>query len=86
MLMNVYANEYPDTHFNAFAPGLVDSEIQETIWQIRETDKYPTIQRLQDARHTEAMPEPGEAAPMLIDGMSKALDYESGTFVDVREM
>ncbi len=86
MLMNVYANEYPDTQFNAFAPGLVDSEIQETIWHIRETDKYPTIQRLQDARHTEAMPEPGEAAPMLIDGMKKTLDYDSGTFVDVREI
>lgn len=46
MLMDVYAKEHPDTHFNAFAPGLVDSEIQETIWQIGETDKYPTIKKL----------------------------------------
>ena len=86
MLMNVYAHEYPDTHFNAFAPGLVDSEIQETIWQIRAVDKYPTIKMLQDARHTDAMPDARSAAPMLIAGIEKALQYESGSFVDVRDM
>lgn len=86
MLMNVYAKEHPDTHFTAFAPGLVDSEIQETISQIGETDKYPTIKTLQDARHTEAMPDPRSAAPMLIEGMEKALAHESGSFVDVRDL
>jgi NAD(P)-dependent dehydrogenase (short-subunit alcohol dehydrogenase family) len=86
MLMNVYAKEYPNTHFNAFAPGLVDSEIQETIWNIKETEKYPTIKKLQDARYTDTMPEPRVAAPMLIEGMQKALEYDSGIFVDVREM
>jgi len=32
------------------------------------------------------MPEPEAAAPMLIEGMEKALEYESGSFVDVRDM
>lgn len=86
MLMNIYAKEYPETHFVAFAPGLVDSEIQETIWNIKETDKYPTIKKLQDARHTETMPDARKAAPMLIDGMKKAMEYDSGSFVDVRDM
>jgi NAD(P)-dependent dehydrogenase (short-subunit alcohol dehydrogenase family) len=86
MLMNIYAREYPETHFNAFAPGLVDSEIQEAIYNIKETDKYPTIERLQNARYTETMPEPDKAAPMLINSMKKALTYENGSFVDVREM
>ena len=86
MLMNIYAREYPETHFNAFAPGLVDSEIQEAIYNIKETDKYPTIKRLQNARYTETMPEPDKAAPILINGMKKALAYENGSFVDVREM
>lgn len=86
MLMNVYAHERPGTHFNAFAPGLVDSEIQEDIFQIAETDKYPTIKKLQEARHTDEMPDPYAAAPMLIKGMQKALQYESGSFVDVRDM
>lgn len=78
--------EVPETHFSSFAPGLVDSEIQETIWQIRETDKYPTLEKLQAARFTEAMPEPRAAAPLLIEGMQGALQYESGSYVDVREM
>lgn len=86
MLMNVYAHEYPKTHFSAFAPGLVDSEIQETISQIHQIDKYPTIKKLQDARHTDAMPDPRAAASMLLEGIKKALQYDSGSFVDVRDM
>lgn len=86
MLMNIYAKEYPDTHFTAFAPGLVDSEIQEEIWNIEETDDYPAAKRLQEARYTELMPDARAAAPMLIEGMQKALEYDSGSFVDVREM
>ena len=86
MLMNVYAKEHPHTHFSSFAPGLVDSEIQETIWNIQETEKYPTVETLQQARHTDAMPNPVNAAPKLIQGMAKALESESGSYVDVREM
>lgn len=86
MLMNVYAKEYPDTHFSAFAPGLVDSEIQEEIYAMEETGKYPAIERLQEARHTDEMPDPGTAAPRLIWGMEKALEHESGSFLDVRDM
>lgn len=86
MLMDVYAKERPETHFTSFAPGLVDSEIQEEIWQIEETDKYPATKRLQEARHTEAMPGPREAAPLLVEGMKKAFHHDSGSHVDVREM
>ena len=86
MLMNIYAQEYPDTHFSALAPGLIDSDIQETIYNIKETDKYPTIKRLQEARYTDDMPDAISAAPMLIEGFEKALTYESGMHLDVREM
>lgn len=86
MLMNVYAKEHPDTHFSAFAPGLVDSEIQETIYNIKETGKYPSVQRLQEARYTEEMPDSRAAAARLIWGMEQAQELESGSFCDVREM
>jgi len=86
MLMNVYAKERSETHFIAFAPGLVDSEIQEEIYAMEETGKYPAIERLQEARHTDEMPDPGTAAPRLIWGMEKALEHESGSFLDVRDM
>lgn len=86
MLMNIYAKEHTSTHFTAFAPGLVDSEIQEEIWNIRDADKYPAAKRIQGVRYTDEMPDPTAAAPMLIEGMKKALDHESGGFVDVRDM
>lgn len=86
MLMNIYAKEYTNTHFTAFAPGLVDSEIQDTIYAIKDTDKYPTVKRLQDARYTETMPTAIAAAKMLISGIEKSLDNESGAFIDVRDM
>ena len=86
MLMNIYAKEHTSTHFIAFAPGLVDSEIQEEIYNIKDADKYPAAKRLQEARYTDLMPDANKAAPMLIEGMKKALEYESGSFVDVREI
>ncbi len=86
MLMNIYAKEHTSTHFVAFAPGLVDSEIQETIWNIQETDKYPAVKRLQEARYTEDMPDSRAAAAKLIWGMENCLEFESGSFIDVREL
>ncbi len=86
MLMNIYAKEHIGTHFIAFAPGLVDSEIQDTIWNIKEADKYPAVKRLQEARYTEDMPDSRAAAAKLIWGIEKSLELESGSFVDVREL
>ena len=86
MLMNIYAKEYPETHFSAFAPGLVDSEIQEYIYNIKDAGKYPSAKNLQEARYTELMPDAITAAPILIEGIEKALKHESGSHVDVREL
>ena len=60
--------------------------IQEEIYNIKDTTKYPSAKRLQEARFTELMPDGKTAAPMLIAGMEKALEFDSGSHVDVREM
>jgi len=86
MLMDIYAKEYPETHFSAFAPGLVDSEIQDIIYDIKDVEKYPSAKTLQSARYTDEMPDAYTAAPMLIAGMVKVLKYKSGSHVDVREI
>lgn len=86
MLMNIYAKEYTEIHFCAFAPGLVDSEIQDHIYNLKDVEKYPSAKNLQQARFTDEMPDALTAAPMLIEGMEKALDFESGSHLDVREM
>jgi NAD(P)-dependent dehydrogenase (short-subunit alcohol dehydrogenase family) len=87
MLMNIYAKEVPDTHFSAIAPGLVDSEIQEQIYNLDdEEEKYPAVKRLTEARYTNEMPDPNKAAPKLISAFEKALQYNSGMHLDIREM
>ncbi len=48
MLMNIYAKEYPETHFSAFAPGLVDSEIQDYIYAIKDVEKKLNIKIFKD--------------------------------------
>jgi NAD(P)-dependent dehydrogenase (short-subunit alcohol dehydrogenase family) len=85
-LINIYAKEFPETHFIAFAPGLVDTFMQDTIYQINDTSKYPSAKTLQKARYTDQMPDPTKAASMLIEGFEKALNFESGSHVDIREM
>ena len=86
MLMNIYAKEYPETHFCGFAPGLVDSEIQAYIYAIEDAERYPSAKKLQEARFTDLMPDAITAAPTLIEGIQKALQYESGSHVDVRDL
>lgn len=86
MLMNVYAKERPATHFTAFAPGLVDSEIQEYIFNMKDAEQYPSAKKLKEARYTEVMPDADTAAPLLISGFEKALKYESGLHLDIREI
>ena len=86
LLINAYSVEFTDTHFSAFAPGLVDSNIQEYIYNLADKESYPAAKRLSESRYTDIMPNPDKAATMLIEGMKKALNYPSGSYVDVREM
>ena len=86
MLINIYAKENSETHFSALAPGLVDSEIQDKIYNVTDLEKYPSAKHLQEARYTDLMPDAIKASPMLIKGIEKALAFESGSHVDVREM
>ena len=86
MLTQLYALEFPDTHLCAFAPGLVDTPMQDYLCDPGEVDvrQYPSVQKLRTARGTEAMPTPKEAAEQIIEVITKLKDYPSGSFVDIR--
>ncbi|MFO8130236.1 MAG: SDR family NAD(P)-dependent oxidoreductase [Bacteroidales bacterium] len=86
ILIRLYSNEQPDTHFSSIAPGLIDTQLQDYISSLPKKDKYPVVARLQDARGTKDMPVPEEAAPILIKAFMKALDQESGNEMDVRKI
>jgi len=89
MLLQLYAAELPDTHFCSFAPGLVDTAMQDYLCGLPEaqTLRYPTLSRIQAARGTDAMPTPHVLAPTLLEAFEKVrTEAPSGTFVDLREL
>jgi benzil reductase ((S)-benzoin forming) len=86
MLISLYANEQPDTHFSAIAPGLIDTGMQEYIASLDHDRRFPTIENLKKARGTSQMPKPDEAAKLLARVAELATLRESGIFLDVREM
>ncbi len=86
MMIKLYSRELPNTHFAALAPGLIDSAMQEYAYTVPDAKKFPDIQRLRDARFTDAMPEPYAAAQRVRAAFPKLLKLESGSFADVRKL
>ena len=86
MLIQLYAKEHSSTHFTALAPGLIDSNMQDYIYSLREQGKFPVIKKLKSAKGTEKMPGPEEAADIISEGIEKSRNYESGEFLDVRNL
>jgi NAD(P)-dependent dehydrogenase (short-subunit alcohol dehydrogenase family) len=87
MMMQLYAQELPDTHFSALAPGLVDTEMQAHIATLESDERFPSFDRLREARGTDKMPRPLELAPKLLEAMDALkANYPSGSFADIRSM
>ena len=86
-LMHLYADEMPQTHLLAYAPGLVDTPMQDYLCGDVDTDEFPSVQKLVDAKGTEHMPDSPEAARRLIELLpTLKADHPSGGFVDVRKL
>lgn len=86
MLISLYANEQPKTHFSALAPGLINTGMQEYISGIDDELDFPTIERLKKVRASGEMPTIEEAAEINAQAIDRLKQYESGSFVDVRKM
>lgn len=85
MLIQLYSNEIPETHFSALAPGIIDTEMQEYIASLPD-DEFEVIDRLKSMRGTSQMPPPEDAANLLIEAFEYVLKFESGSFLDVRDL
>lgn len=86
MLISLYSKEYTNTHFCALAPGLIDTKMQDYIYNLPEEKEYPAVKKLKQAKGTEQMPGPEKAAEIVAAGIEKAKNSESGSFLDVRKM
>jgi NAD(P)-dependent dehydrogenase (short-subunit alcohol dehydrogenase family) len=86
MLIALYAAEEPEVHFTALAPGLIDTAMQDYLCGIEDDAPFSTVRRLKQARHTEAMPSADEAARRIQPLIPRLTRYDSGAFLDVREL
>ncbi len=82
MLLNVYAKELPKIHFTALAPGIIKTSMVEHIIKKVDEQEFPSAKKLKESY----IQSPQEAAKHLISIFPKLLNYESGSFLDVRTM
>ena len=88
MLSRLYAHELPDSHLISLAPGLVDTAMQAYISDPNniDTTEFPGFSRLREARGTEAMPGPEEAAQKIRKVLPDLSRFPSGSYVDIRDL
>lgn len=85
-LVALYAHEMPDTHLTSLAPGLVDTDMQDYLCGDVDSEEFPSVQKLKDARGTDAMPSPEQSAEQILGLLETLKDGDSGQFVDVRNL
>jgi NAD(P)-dependent dehydrogenase (short-subunit alcohol dehydrogenase family) len=86
MLVKLYAAECPDTHFCAFAPGLVDTPMQDYLTNLPKDARYAPLEVLKSAKGTDRMPDGETCARELINILPQLLKRESGSYAHLREL
>ena len=86
MLILLYAQEHPGTHFCSLAPGLIKSKMQNYIYEFPENEHYPVVDRLKQEWESGQMPEPMEAAGTVAKAIIKAREFKSGSYLDARNI
>ena len=82
MLLSVYAKELPEIHFTALAPGVIHTPMVQHIIDKVDDKLFPSAKKLKLGN----IQTPQAAAKHLIATFPKLLNYESGSFLDVRTM
>lgn len=91
MLAKLYAHEFPRTRIHALAPGLIDTRMMDYLCGDEiDHNTFPALERIQEARGTDVMPTPDEAAKRVLTAVEKlqltSPDHPSGSYVDMRDL
>jgi len=86
MMAQLYADEMPDTHITAYAPGLVHTKMQDYLCRDVDTRKFTSIGFLVKAYNTEAMPDIDSAAERIANSFVRCLTLKSGSFADIHQL
>ncbi len=82
MLLRLYSREMPNTHITALAPGVVDTPMVRHITEEVDAEKYPSAKRLKNG----PIQNTKDAAYRLAKVFEKIKMYESGSFLDIRNI
>ncbi len=87
-LIQLYAMDFPETHFVSLVPGLVDTAMQAYLRDesIVSVEDFPSVQKFRDARGTDKMQTPTDVAELILKLVPKLRDFTSGSFVDIRKL
>jgi alcohol dehydrogenase len=81
-MIKTYASEKPWTHFSAIDPGLVMTSELKRIFETADPKIFPSIKRMRES----IILTPEIAAKRLISACNMAIEYKSGSFLDMRNM
>lgn len=86
MLGRLYAHEFTHTHISAIAPGLIDSKMMDTMCTEGDSQRFPALQRIQQAKQNGKVLTPKQAAERILQALPHIKQYESGSFIDIRQI
>jgi len=81
MLIRLYAEEMPNSHLSALAPGLIDTPMMEHILK-QDEKRFPVLKRLKNSSRLS----PDDAATLLSDNFPRLLEFPSGSYIDIRNL
>jgi len=82
MLIKLYAEEKPWTHFSAIAPGVVKTPMLEKILRHGDPEEFPSLQRIIDG----PILRPEVAARRFLRACEAAGEFPSGSYLDSRKL
>lgn len=86
MWLQLFAHDYPTTHFTSLAPGLIDTQMQDQLQNNSNEILFPSIAKLKESKAQGLVYTAQELAPKLINAFPKLLDFPSGSYQDIRKI
>ncbi|MCB9555729.1 MAG: SDR family NAD(P)-dependent oxidoreductase [Deltaproteobacteria bacterium] len=86
LLMRCFADEHPQTHFVAVAPGIIDTPMLREILAHRPDARYPALARVRAAQQAGQVLSPEAAARRLLDARERLAALPSGSYADIRRL
>ncbi|WP_456402162.1 SDR family NAD(P)-dependent oxidoreductase [Persephonella sp.] len=82
MLIKLYSREMEDTHLVSLAPGLIMTPMLEEFVLSSDEEKFPSVRRIKSAIKMT----PSEAAEKIYNSLHILKTFDSGSYIDIRNI